>query len=253
MNQVGSVVKALELLECFTDDRVDWTLKTLVERLNMPKTTVHRMLATLVDVEYLIVDPVRKTYHVGPKFLMLASCVAGQSNLRIVCRPELERLSADVNESVALSKLSGRYAYYLDFVEADRPLLTVTKSGPAVPAHLTSGGKILLSEQSEGFLEAYYALLPGMEVPTRHTIRTREALEKELEKIRKNGYSIDNEEIEDGLCCVAAPIRDFNSSVVATISISGPVARMTEKMELYRKKVIQSANRLSAMLGYSEC
>lgn len=248
--QVNSVVKAIELLECFTDPRIDWTLKTLVEHLNLPKTTVYRMLSTLVDIDYLIVDPVRKTYHVGPNFLMLASCVSGQSDFRIACRPELEKLSASINESAALSKLSGINMYYLDFVEPDRPLLTTTKSGPIVPAHLTSGGKVLLSEQSESFLEKYYALLPGMEAPTSNSIRTKEALQEELKKIRSNGYSIDNEEIEEGLCCIAAPVRDRNGSVVAAISISGPAVRVRERMNDYRAKVIQSAHNLSVMLGY---
>lgn len=247
--QVNSVTKAVELLECFTDPRIDWTLKTLVEHLDMPKTTVHRMLSTLVDIDYLIVDPLRKTYHVGPNFLMLASCVSGQSDLRIACRPELERLSASVNESTSLSKLSGTNIYYLDFVEPERPLLTTTKSGPIVPAHLTSGGKLLLSEQSEGFLEKYYALLPGMEAPTSNSIRTKEALQVELEKIRLNGYSIDNEEIEEGLCCIAAPVRDCNGNLVAAISVSGTAVRVRERMDEYKAKVIQSARSLSVMLG----
>ena len=89
-----------------------------------------------------------------------------------------------------------------------------------------------------------------MEAPTSNSIRTKEALQEELKKIRSNGYSIDNEEIEEGLCCIAAPVRDRNGSVVAAISISGPAVRVRERMNDYRAKVIQSAHNLSVMLGY---
>ena len=106
--QVSSILRALEILECFMDNETEWTLKRLVEQLNLPNTTVHRQLSTLTDRGYLVQDPVRKSYRVGPRLLLLSSTVLSHSDLRSTARPELEKLSANlkvtINHSVMLDR-----------------------------------------------------------------------------------------------------------------------------------------------------
>ena len=80
--QVSSIIRALEILECFMDNTTEWTLKRLVEELHMPTTTVYRQIATLTERGYLIQDPVRKSYQVGPRLLLLSSTVLSHSDLR---------------------------------------------------------------------------------------------------------------------------------------------------------------------------
>ena len=92
--QVSSILRALEILECFMDNETEWTLKRLVAQLDLPTTTVHRQLSTLTDRGYLVQDPVRKSYRVGPRLLLLSSTVLSHSDLRSTARPELEKLSA---------------------------------------------------------------------------------------------------------------------------------------------------------------
>ena len=85
--QVSSIARALEILECFMDNETEWTLKTLVAHLDLPTTTVHRQLSTLVAREYLVQDPVRKSYRVGPRLLLLSSNILSHSDLRSIARP----------------------------------------------------------------------------------------------------------------------------------------------------------------------
>ena len=86
---VSSILRALQILECFTDNETEWTLKALVEQLGLPTTTVFRQLSTLTDRQYLEQDPIRKSYRVGPRLLQLSSAIVGQSDLRRIARPEL--------------------------------------------------------------------------------------------------------------------------------------------------------------------
>ena len=149
--QVSSIVRALEILECFMDNTTEWTLKRLVEELHMPTTTVYRQIATLTERGYLIQDPVRKSYQVGPRLLLLSSTVLSHSDLRSVARPELEKLSATVKETINLSVMLDKEIFYLDKVETFRSVVCNTKVGTRAPAHATSGGKIMLAYHSEEF------------------------------------------------------------------------------------------------------
>ena len=113
-NHVSSIARALNILECFMDSSKEWTLKNLVAYLGLPTTTVHRQVSTLVDLEYLIQDPIRKSYRVGPRLLLFCSTISSRNDLRSVARPEMERLSATVKETINLSILIGHEIFYFD-------------------------------------------------------------------------------------------------------------------------------------------
>ena len=123
--QVSSILRALEILECFMDNETEWTLKRLVAQLDLPTTTVHRQLSTLTDRGYLVQDPVRKSYRVGPRLLLLSSTVLSHSDLRSTARPELEKLSATVKETINLSVMLDREIFYLDKVETFRSVARI--------------------------------------------------------------------------------------------------------------------------------
>ena len=112
--QVSSILRALQILECFMDRETEWTLKELVDHLDLPSTTVFRQVSTLAERQYLVQDPVRKSYRVGPRLMLLASAILGQSDLRRVARPELEHLSDTVHETINLSVLLEHDIYYLE-------------------------------------------------------------------------------------------------------------------------------------------
>ena len=230
--QVSSILRALEILECFMDNETEWTLKRLVAQLDLPTTTVHRQLSTLTDRGYLVQDPVRKSYRVGPRLLLLSSTVLSHSDLRSTARPELEKLSATVKETINLSVMLDREIFYLAKVETFRSVVCNTKVGTRAPAHATSGGKIMLAFHDPDYVDAYCRDLPQMQRLTDRTVFSPDLLREQLAQARINGFAIDDGEIEPGLICVGAPIFGLDQTVVAAVSIAGPTFRMKEELDV---------------------
>ncbi len=249
--QVSSILRALQILECFADNRTEWTLKTLVNHLNLPTTTVYRQVSTLTERQYLVQDPVRKSYQIGPRLLQLSSAVVGQSDLRRIARPELEKLSAAVRETINLSALLERDIYYLDKVETHRSIVCNTQVGTRAPAYATSCGKVLLACQDRAYLESYFHWMAQEAHPlTGRTITDPQQLQTQLQKVRLDGYAIDDGEIEVGLICFGAPVYNADCRTVAAISVSGPDYRMREDQDLMISALKHTAENISRLLGY---
>ena len=155
-------------------------MKRLVAQLDLPTTTVHRQLSTLTDRGYLVQDPVRKSYRVGPRLLLLSSTVLSHSDLRSTARPELEKLSATVKETINLSVMLDREIFYLDKVETFRSVVCNTKVGTRAPAHATSGGKIMLAFHDPDYVDAYCRDLPQMQRLTDRTVFSPDLLREQL-------------------------------------------------------------------------
>ena len=247
--QVSSILRALKILECFMDSNVEWTLKSLISHLNMPSTTVYRQVSTLTNQGYLIQDPVRKSYRVGPKLLLLASTILSQSDLRRSARPELEKLSLVVKETINLSILLEKEIFYLDKVETFRSVVCNTKIGSRAPAHATSSGKAMLAYMEPAIIDNYCNALPSMQPITDRTIVSEDRLRSELIKARLDGYAIDDGEIESGLFCVGAPIFGINQNVLAAVSIAGPSFRMKAELDVMIGEIKHTASNISRLLG----
>lgn len=250
--QVSSILRVLQILECFMDCGTEWTLKALVEQLGLPTTTVFRQVSTLTAQQYLIQDPVRKSYHIGPRFMLLASSILEQSSLRQIARPELERLSCAVQETINLSLLLEHDIFYLDKVETHRSIVCNTKVGSRAPAYATSSGKILLSEQSEVYMDEYCSWMQqNAKSFTCNTIIDPQRLRSETAQARLHGFAVDEGEIETGLICIGAPVYDSNHRAVAAVSISGPDYRMRSDWDHMVQEVRIAAKSISSLLGYS--
>lgn len=251
--QVSSILRALQILECFMEGDTEWTLKALVERLGLPTTTVYRQVSTLAERQYLEQDPVRKSYRPGPRLLLLSSAILGRSDLRRTARPELERLSEALQETINLSVLLEHDIFYLDKVETHRSIVCNTQVGSRAPAYATSAGKAMLSCQSDACIEEYCRWMAGAARPlTERTITDPARLREELAFARLHGYAIDDGEIEEGLICVAAPICDMNHRAVGAVSVSGPDYRMQADQELMIREVRRTARNISQLLGFRE-
>lgn len=243
-------MRVLQILECFMDSETEWTLKTLVERLNLPTTTVFRQISTLVERQYLEQDPVRKSYRIGPRLYLLSSAILGHSDLRSLARPEMERLSDVVQETVNLSVLLEHDIFYLDKVETHRSVVCNTRVGSRAPAYATSGGKAMIANMDEEYVDEYCRWMLDQKPLTDTTITDPSQLRDELVKARLNGYALDNGEIEPGLICIGAPIYDLAGHVRAAVSIAGPNYRMKVDEAFITGEVKKSAERISALLGY---
>lgn len=247
--QVSSIFRALEILECFMDNRTEWTLKRLVEEVNMPTTTVFRQLSTLTDKGYLVQDPIRKSYQIGPRLLLLSSTILSHFDLRAVAHPEMVRLSSVVKETINLSVMLDREIFYLDKVETFRSLVCNTKIGTCAPAHASSGGKVMLSYRDQPYIDAYCQALPDMPHLTENTISSAETLCAELAQARAQGYAVDDGEVEPGVMCVGAPIIGIDRTVLGAISIAGPDFRMRAELDMMIDQVKRAAANVSVLLG----
>ncbi len=248
--QVSSILRAIQILECFTDGETEWTLKALVDRLGLPTTTVFRQVSTLASRQYLVQDPVRKSYQVGPRLMMLASSILSRSDLRRLARPELEHLSEAVQETINLSILLEHDIFYLDKVETHRSIVCNTRIGSRAPAYATSCGKVMLANLGAADMDCFCRWMEAQAKPlTERTITEPAKLLAELEAARIQGFAMDNGEIERGLICYGAPVYNMDGKVAAAVSISGPEYRMQEERQFMIKEVQKAAANISRLLG----
>ncbi len=248
--QVSSISRMIKILECFMDHDTEWTLKEIVDRVDMPATTVFRHLSTLTAEGYLVQDALRKSYQIGPRFIILAGAVWSQYDLRQIARPELEHLSEFARETINLSLLIEHDIFYLDKVDTHRSIVCNTRVGSRVPAYATGSGKLLLSHQSTEYIHEYFDwMAKHAKKFTETTVTDPNVLREELLQIKINGIGVDNEEYETGLTCISAPVYDINHCVAA-VSVSGPTFRMKENWDDMVQEVRKTASNISRLLGY---
>jgi IclR family KDG regulon transcriptional repressor len=248
---IRSVSHALDLLEQFRDDIDELGVTELSKRLSLHKNNVFRLLATLESRNYIEQNKVTENYRLGLKTLELGQTFIKQMGLLRQSRPILERLVRECNETTYVAVLKDFQIVYLDVVETDMTVRVVPRIGTQLPAYCTAAGKVQIAFMSEEELAKY---LPAKELKrfTPNTITDRQALKGQLREIVEKEYAIDNEELDIGVRCVGAPIRDYTRRIVGAISVSGPTMRLTDERienELI-PKVKKAAEEISSKLGY---
>ena len=249
---VKSLIKALNILEYLGTLEHGAALTEISKKLAIGKSTVHRLLATLIDHNFVSVDPRSSNYLLGFKILQLSGQLSRQSILIRYAEPIISRLVRDTNETCNLGVLDGDEVLYLLLKESDNPLRMSGQVGKRLPAHCTALGKVILSGLSKQEFAAIYDTRANLETPTSHTIATVAELEKHLEKVRQTGLAFDNEELYQGVVCLASPVRGHKGKIVAGMSISFPKNRIDpEKLEESKSLLSTAANDLSRELGYN--
>lgn len=253
--RIGSVAKAVKIIETIHKARRSMSIKELSDELQMPKPTLHHLMGTLVEVGFLSQDPVTRAYNIGLHLVEIGQSYLEQLDLRKIARPFLERLSTEVQETVHLLILDQSEVVYIEKVEdldQEGTLRCSSFIGRRVSAYSTAAGKILLAFLPEEDLRSY---LKGRKLrpKTEHTITSSALLLDELRKIREVRYAIDRQENEVGLQCVAAPVFDRSGRCIAALSVSGPVNRVSfERIESALKPAAElTAREISSALGYS--
>ena len=167
-------------------------------------------------------------------------------------KPVLQELAARTGETSYVSILRGNQVVYLDSVEPATTVRVVSRLGFHMPTHATAAGKVLVAFESEEDIRK--RLDPEFQSYTQNTIRTAEDLLRNLSVVREKGYATDLEEFEEGLRCIASPIRDYTRKVIGALSVSGPANRVTDdRIEtVLSVEVIRLAKELSILLGYRE-
>jgi IclR family transcriptional regulator, KDG regulon repressor len=237
--------KALAVLELFDEQGQEFTVTEIGERLGIHKTTAFRIATVLDEANYLERAPGSTRYRLGYKVLHLGSLVESGHELKKRARPILEELKQECDETVHLVVLSRGEALYLDKIEGRKTVRVVSRVGMTLPAHCSGVGKVLLAhlpgDEVDDIIRA-----KGLKRFTPNTITERQALRSELRRIRERGYAFDDEEIEIGLRCVAAPIEDASGTVIGALSISGPAFRFDGKeAERLAAQALRAASRVS--------
>ncbi|MEW6663355.1 MAG: IclR family transcriptional regulator [Bacillota bacterium] len=250
--QIKSVAKALKIIDVLAEARGELALHEIANRLGLAKSTVHGLLSTLREFEYVEQSPFTGKYKLGLRLFELGSIVAQGWDVRSVTAPHIQKLVDELGETVHLVILDKGEVLYIDKRESRHSFRIVSQVGTRLPAHCTGVGKVLLANLSPGEVKKIVAS-KGLPRFTKNTITNPKDLEVELARVRNQGYAIDNEEIMEGLRCVAAPIRNHSGKVCAAISVSGPLARLEgERLDLTIQLVTQTAAEISAGLGYRE-
>jgi DNA-binding IclR family transcriptional regulator len=247
--KVQSVDRTLDVLESLATRRGATGISELSQLVGLHVSTVHRLLATLVDRGYVRQDPDSSRYHLGSRIFTLASAADLHLDLRLVARPYLERMMRTSGETANLVTASESEVVYLDQVASMHLVKMFTAPGMRAPLHCTGTGKVMLAFRGPDFAEP--VLESAMQRFTSRTIVSRAALETELATILKQGYSVDNEEMEEGVRCLAVPVFDRRRNCVGAMSVSGPTTRMTaERVSKLAHAARQIADDLSLQLGF---
>jgi IclR family acetate operon transcriptional repressor len=247
--RIQAIERAVSILNAFSPEDPELGVTELAERLGLHKSTVHRFMVNLDAAGLVERNPRTGRYRLGLRIFELGGLVMQQMNLWDEALPFLEGLVHDSGETGHLAVLDGGEAIYIERVEARRALRVPSAIGRGYPAHATNLGKVLLADLPRERVEEIVAER-GLAAYTPHTITDLEGLEAELERIRVLGYAIDNEEYDEGLRCIGAPVRDHSGHVVAALGIGGPVTRITpDRVDELAELVMTAARGLSRRLG----
>ena len=248
---IRTVSRAIDVLEQFHGDHAELGVTALSKSLSLGKNNVFRLLATLASRDYVEQNPETGSYRLGLKNFELGQTMVRQMGLLRQARPVIESMAARCNETTDLAVLKGGHILYVDAVETDLPVRVSSRLGSWFPVHCTAASKVHLAFMSADELTP---LIPRghLQRYTANTVTDLKKLRQQLRQIAMKGYAIDDEELEVGVRCVSAPIRDFTKKVVGAVSISGPVTRVT-KARITRELIplVQSgAAEISCRLGY---
>jgi DNA-binding IclR family transcriptional regulator len=188
-------------------------------------------------------------YRLGLKLYELGNRAVEQVDLRTRVHPYFRRLAAQVGETVHLSVLQKTSIVYLDKVEPNRRVCVSSKTGSSNPVYCTSMGKAMLAFQPPEVIEQIVSKIRFVRY-THKTLTSREALLKALERVRRRGYAIDDQEIEVGVRCIGAPIFDEKRRAIAAVSVSGPASRITAPtMPQIAEHLLRCCRDISISLG----
>jgi DNA-binding IclR family transcriptional regulator len=244
--------RALAILDALamTGQHEDLSLMELATRLQLHKSTAHRLLMILERHRMVERDPHSGRYRLGLRLFELGAVAISRFNIRDYARPHLERVLFETEETVHLCVLDAGEVLYVDKVEPSRSVRMASKIGRLSPAHCSAVGKAILAHLPERELDEILKQrgLPRM---TTKTIVTPAELKADLKTIRERGYAIDNEEAEEGVRCVGAVVLGPNGRPAGAISTSAPSFRLTlDRVPAVADSVCRAAKAISAESGY---
>lgn len=219
----GTVGRTLAVLDLVAAFGRPVRFAEILPEAGLPKATLYRFLQALTHQDMLAYDEDRQTYAPGMRLVRLAHSAWAQSSLAPLAQEVMNRLAADLGQTVHLAQLDNGAVLYVDKRNARLPVEMFAQSGKVGPAYCTGVGKAMLAHLPEDRLAAAIAR-QSFHAHTPNTLTTPEALRAELARIRERGYALDDEEHETGIACIAAPILSGAGRVLGAISVTTTTA-----------------------------
>lgn len=249
MSRVQSIERAFAVLGALADGPLGVT--EVAERVDLPKSTAARMLASLAREGVVEQIPGDTRYRLGSRLVTLTARIRPMRSLAALARPSLEALAKEAGEAAGLSVADGRLVHYIDQVGGANPVSVRDWTGSRIPLHAVPSGQVLLAYARPTFVQRY--LGRPLEVFTPQTPVTAEALLARMRAIRRDGYTWAVEEFDEGISSVAAPVADASGEVIAAVHLHGPSYRFPPPgaETTLADAVVTTAARISADLRES--
>lgn len=247
---VQSVDRALTIIKLVSSSKDGMGVTELANQIGLNKSSIFRLLETLVVHGFIEQNPETKKYKLGYQFLELSTKLLESIDIRKEALPFLKQLEEISNEVIHLVIYSQKEAVYIEKLEGNEALRMHSQVGRRAPLHCTSAGKAILANLPVSEVKEIIQK-NGLPRHTEKTITTEKELFENLTMIKKQGYGIEREENETGLTCIAAAIFNHRGEVAGAISITGTSSRMNdEKIAAIKDKLIEVCQKVSQRLGY---
>ncbi len=247
--KVQALDRAFAVLDLLGESDVPLGLAQVASALQLHKSTAHRFLMVL-ERHHMVERTGNGKFRLGLRLFEYGNRAIEQYDLRERAQPHLRRLVNETNETAHLCILEQAHIIYLDKLEPMRSVRMITRVGASNPVHCTSVGKAILAFLPEERV-AEIIRKTRFERFTPRTITSAEAFRAEIEKTHRRGYAVDDEELEEGLRCIAVPILDAQKHPVAAVSVSGPSFRVTaKKLPEIAHHLLQCVRGISMDMGF---
>jgi IclR family KDG regulon transcriptional repressor len=248
---VRAVERAVRILACFDNENPAMGLSEIAQAVDLHKSTTYRIVMTLLHNGFLERANDGQRYRLGIRLANLGFRVIQRMDLRREAIPVMTKLRDQWDETCDLSIFDDDHVLYIEVMHSKHALRIAAGVGQHLPAHCTASGKMFLanlnSEELNSFLER------PLRAHTENTVTSSDELRRQLQKIQQQGYSVDYEEYEAGICAVSAPIRDQTGAMVAALSMPCPTSRMTKtRVTKVSHALIEAANDISRRLGWQD-
>jgi IclR family KDG regulon transcriptional repressor len=241
---IRAVERALDVLLCFTMQTPELNMTQISEMVGMHKSTVHRLLATLEKRKFVKRDPVSGIYRPGIRLLQMAYLTLEDINIREIALPYMSKLVEQYRETVDLAILDESDVVFVDAIESPQRVKLAASPGQRLPAFSTASGKAILAFLPEEEAKAIRKQNNHQYKPFR--VLSQTAFFEDLENTRKRGYSIDVEELEEGIHAIGAPIMGVKGIPIASLAVAGPAFRLTQElMDTIGLDLVKIANEIS--------
>jgi IclR family transcriptional regulator, KDG regulon repressor len=249
-NSMQTITRAIHILKAFSIDEKELSLAQLHHKLGLSKSSLQRILNTLVANGFLEKDNDKKTYKLGLELYYLGKLVEDHSHLLTTAKPFLRKLRDKLGENVYINVIEDNARKCIAFEEAKHTLMTISHIGATSPLYMGASGKVLLAnlplEEIEKYIEE-----TNLKPATEKTIIDKEELQEELKVIREKGYSVSYGELVYGVFSASAPIFDNRNNMIAGIAVSAPLVRVNDSIiDSFIVSVKEAANQISDKIKF---